>query len=236
MLKHIPFYASLLGKKLNEKTKSQSRHVLLYGAIEVHHEGKIGCRASNKKLAAECGLSETKISQYLLEMKQGGWIDYTLSESNKRSAMVPKLEIFIPQTKDNQVEIEVEKEEKDSHKISDTLSQKMGHPLTKNVYIDNIIDNTIEFSFSKEKERLSSSTEKKNKIILFYLEYKNMNVRTKQEWDKLRPSLCSAASALNGYSKVELESMFRYADDKFKVWTLHAIAKNASMIINELTK
>ena len=246
MLKHIPFYASLLNKELTEKVKSGTRHVLLYGAIEVHHEGKIGCRASNKTLASECGLSDTKISQYLLEMKQAGWIDYTLSESNKRGAIVPKLEIFVPNRKEVPVdetpaeetptEATPAEELTDSHNNSDTLSQKRGHPLTNIVAIDNIIDNSLEFSFTREKEKLQTSPKKENKIIFFYLEYKNIVVRTQKEWDKLRPSLYSAVQGLLGYSKVEVEAMFKYADEHYKVWTLHAIAKNASMIIGELTK
>ena len=238
MLKHIPFYASLLGRKMSDNKKSQTRHVLLYGAIEVHHEGKIGCRASNKTLASECGLAEGKISEYLLEMKRAGWIDYTLSESNKRGAIVPKLEIFVPEVKDEPI-VEPESAQHpltDSPKKWDTLSQKMGHPLPKFGAIDNIIDNSIEFSFAREKDRLLSSTEKKSKIILFYLVYKNIEVRTKAEWEKLRPSLFSAAAALVGYSKPELERMFQYADERYKTWTLHAIAKNASMIFAELTK
>lgn len=216
MLKHIPFYASLLGKDLTESVKSSNRHVLLYGAVEVHHEGKIGCRASNKTLAAECGLSDVKISQYLLEMKKGGWIDYTLSAENRRGAIVPLLEIFVP-----------------SHKNSDTLSQKMSTPLTKIVAIDNIIDNIKEFSFNKEKEKLSSSN-KPSKILLFYINYKNIEIRTSTEWKKFTKTFYPAAAALDGYSRDEIETSFHYADEHYKTWTLHAIAKNISTILATL--
>ena len=53
MLKHIPFYASLMGAKLYDKDTATTSHVLVYGAIEAHSMGDKGCIASNKTIANE---------------------------------------------------------------------------------------------------------------------------------------------------------------------------------------
>lgn len=97
MLKHIPFYASLLGKQLTDKVKATHRHVLVYGAIEAHSYGRLGCIAGNKTLGEETGLSADNIRRYVGEIKAGGWISYTVDEANNRSEITPLLEIEIPQ-------------------------------------------------------------------------------------------------------------------------------------------
>jgi hypothetical protein len=97
MLKHIPFYASLLDKQLTEKVKATHRHVLLYGAIEAHSYGRLGCIAGNELLAQETGLSVENIRRYVGEIKAGGWVNYTIGRDNSRSEIIPLLEIEVPQ-------------------------------------------------------------------------------------------------------------------------------------------
>jgi DNA-binding transcriptional regulator PaaX len=75
-LSNIPFYASLLGRPIDAKTKSTTTHVLVYGAIETHSKGKLGCIASNKVIADEVGLSERTVRDRIIELKKAGWIDY----------------------------------------------------------------------------------------------------------------------------------------------------------------
>lgn len=96
MLKHIPFYGSLLGKQLTEDVKASHRHVLLYGAIEAHSYGRLGCIAGNDLLAQETGLSVDNIRRYVGEIKAGGWIDYSIGKDNARSEITPLLEIEVP--------------------------------------------------------------------------------------------------------------------------------------------
>lgn len=143
----IPFHASLFDIEVPQGMKVTNRHILLYGSIEVHSMGDLGCIASNKTFSMDTGLATIKISQYLLELKNMGWIDYSLGLDNKRSPIVPILKIVVPY-----------------HIKSDTLSLKKGHPLTKKVYRENIIDNIIEKNID-----IPSQSSEKVKVSLFEL-------------------------------------------------------------------
>lgn len=99
MLKHIPFYASLLGREITEKTKATNRHVLVYGAIEVHSTGKLGCIASNQTIAEETGLATRVVSLTISDLKKAGWVDFTLDQNFFRSPITPLLNISTPYTK-----------------------------------------------------------------------------------------------------------------------------------------
>ena len=74
MLKHIPFYASLLGRQMKSGKKSNNGMVLVYGAIEVHAMGDKGCIASNGRIAQETGLSAGTVANYISELNKSGWI------------------------------------------------------------------------------------------------------------------------------------------------------------------
>lgn len=74
MLKHIPFYASLLGRQMKSGRKSNNGMVLVYGAIEVHSMGDKGCIASNGRIAQETGLSAGTVANYISELNKSGWV------------------------------------------------------------------------------------------------------------------------------------------------------------------
>lgn len=95
MLKHIPFYASLLNRELGA-TKAQQAHVLVYGAIEAHSFGPKGCIASNQTLAEETGLSVGTVKNTISELKGAGWVFVTYDDNNLRSGINPMLEITPP--------------------------------------------------------------------------------------------------------------------------------------------
>lgn len=95
MLKSIPFYASLLGKDVNGKPAS-TPHVLLYGAIEVHAMGTMGCIASNDLLGGETGVAANQVRRYLNDLKLAKWIEYKLTVDNRRGEIFPLLNIEIP--------------------------------------------------------------------------------------------------------------------------------------------
>lgn len=82
MLKHIPFYASLLGREMSNGKKSNNGMVLVYGAIEVHSMGDKGCIASNKRIAQETGLSAGTVANYISVMHKSGWIKVNTNTVN----------------------------------------------------------------------------------------------------------------------------------------------------------
>lgn len=98
MLKHIPFYASLLDKDIGENKKSTNRHVLVYGAVEAHGYGKHGCIASNATLGEETGLNDRVVSNTLSELKKAGWVAFNLDDCFRRGEIVPLLTIEVPKT------------------------------------------------------------------------------------------------------------------------------------------
>lgn len=96
MLKHVPFYASLLGRKLSDDTHAQQSHVLLYGAIEAHSFGEKGCIASNDLLAKETGYSVNTIKNSLSEIRSAGWVNATYDTEGNRTQIIPLLIIDTP--------------------------------------------------------------------------------------------------------------------------------------------
>lgn len=96
MLKHIPFYGSLLGRELADGKKSTNSHVLVYGAIEAHSFGERGCIASNELIAQETGLKKSTVRVALSEISRGGWVDVKLNANNFRTLIVPLLVIDTP--------------------------------------------------------------------------------------------------------------------------------------------
>lgn len=96
MLKHIPFYASLLGRPVGDKLKATHSHVLVYGAIEVHASGPRGCKASNRTIAAETGLAENTVAKTICQLSACGWVKTELDNNNHRKGILPLLEIQAP--------------------------------------------------------------------------------------------------------------------------------------------
>lgn len=95
MLKHVPFYSSLLDKKLNGK-KPKHSHVLVYGAIEAHSMGPKGCIASNTTIAKEVGLASDTVSNLIGELAKGGWVHVYLKENGKRDSIMPLGSVVMP--------------------------------------------------------------------------------------------------------------------------------------------
>lgn len=93
MLKNIPFYASLLGRELNEKIKSTNGHVLVYGAVEAHSFGSRGCVASNRLIAEETGMKESTVANIISVLAKAGWVRVTLTANNHRTLIEPLMTI-----------------------------------------------------------------------------------------------------------------------------------------------
>ena len=85
MLKHIPFYASLLNRELSKGIKATTSHVLVYGAVEAHSMGYKGCIASNKTIAQETGLSESTVASQLSRLHAAGWIKVNMKNGHRQS-------------------------------------------------------------------------------------------------------------------------------------------------------
>ena len=104
MLKHIPFYASLLGRTMSNGKKSNNGMVLVYGAIEVHAMGEKGCIASNKRIADETGLSAGTVANYISELNRSGWVEVVTKNINGgivRLEIKPLLTIEAPSRKND---------------------------------------------------------------------------------------------------------------------------------------
>ena len=91
-LGNVPFYAGLMALPVNDKKPSQS-HILIYGAIEVHHMGERGCIASNKTLGADVGVSPSRAASIVAEIAAAGWIEVIMGEKNERIGIEPLLTI-----------------------------------------------------------------------------------------------------------------------------------------------
>lgn len=133
MLKHIPFYASLLSRTMSNGKKSNNGMVLVYGAIEVHAMGEKGCIASNKRIADETGLSAGTVANYISELNRSGWVKVVTKNINGgivRLEIKPLLTIEAPSRKNDTL-----------HTSVTPPSSGDETPLHLGVNIDNNIDN-----------------------------------------------------------------------------------------------
>lgn len=95
MLRHIPFYGSLMQQPFKSGAKPSSGHVLVYGAIEAHSMGDKGCIASNKTIGEELGLSQGRVANIISELNSEGWIRVNMINGN-RANIEPLLTITTP--------------------------------------------------------------------------------------------------------------------------------------------
>lgn len=138
MLKSIPFYASLLEKKLINQIKVNNSHILVYGAIEVHSWGHLGCIASNETIGRETGLTKNTVAKCLSQISQSGWVKVAL-ENGKRTSIIPLLTI------------------QDPLPIGKPPFTQEKTPLYSGVNIDNILDNSKIKTANDSKESLKFS-------------------------------------------------------------------------------
>lgn len=141
MLKHIPFYGSLMYESFRSGTKPSSGHVLVYGAIEAHSMGEKGCIASNKTIADELGLSQGRVANIISELHSEGWIKVNLKDRN-RTSIEPLLTIATPSRKSETLNADVKQ-----------ASRKRETPLNVDVNIEHSLDyseNTVKAVAEKD--------------------------------------------------------------------------------------
>ena len=173
MLKHIPFYASLLGRELADEKKANNGIVLVYGAIEVHAMGEKGCIASNTTIAKETGLSAGTVANYISLLNKSGWVKvHTATRTGKdvvRESIEPLLSITAPNpsSQDDTLHTSVippssgdETPLHTSVKIEDSLENSDN---TNNVEIQSIYDFFIS-SFNKNPNQYKLTRSRKQKI------------------------------------------------------------------------
>ena len=161
MLKSIPFYSSLLDREITKDIKAVHSHLLVYGAMEVHSFGKLGCIASNETIGQETGLTKGTVAKCMSQLNAGGWVKVTLNKG-KRVSITPLLEIQPPLP---------------AGKPPFTPEST---PLYPQVNIDNILDNSI----GNNKEHTYSNGEVGNLFIDFWKEYPNRRIE-RQKCEKI---------------------------------------------------
>lgn len=188
MLKSIPFYSSLLNKPLSSKKNATHSHVLVYGAIEAHAHGELGCIASNATLAAETGMTEGTIANCLSALAKAGWIKVT-SKQGKHSArdqIIPLLEVAIPTFPKKEVSPQ---DEGVSSPDETGLTPRLNrfHPqMNIDSSIDNILDNSLEKTTgAKNLPPYGGSDEKKIFDTLYQIN-KAIPFNRKNQWEAAR--------------------------------------------------
>lgn len=145
MLKHIPFYASLLGRPISNDKLATVSHVLVYGAIEAHSYGEKGCIASNETIAAETGLAVGTVKNVISELYKAVWLKVIYADETKqfRIVMEPLLTIEEP------VKHKYRKSNDTPSSPNDGTVIPQLHPRHSPMTRDNILDNSIELSETK---------------------------------------------------------------------------------------
>lgn len=148
-LSSIPFYNGLLGKELFIKEDgtpvlATNTHILVYGAIEVHSRGKLGCVASNKTIGEECGVSDGRTANIISELAKAGWVTVAL-KGRLRKGIITNLSIDVFTSRQSETHATV----KPFHTTVKSTSRQSEVSLHASVNIDNILDNNLDNSIEE---------------------------------------------------------------------------------------
>lgn len=213
MLKHLPFYGSLVGKELYKEETAKTSHVLIYGAVEAHSMGSRGCIASNKTIAIETGLKESTVSKSLSQLNKAGWVNVVLDKNRNRKQIAPLLEVLLPS--------------------KGGLTQEKGGSYSP-VNIEDSNKNTVLDFPEGKKTPQSYGDERINQIVDYWKE------TTKLPVTKVRNQRYAVATLLKTYSVDELKGLIdlvsyshndKYASKQVAVSSLRDLGYNHQQVL-----
>jgi len=219
MLHTISFHASLLGRQLDEKIKSTNAHVLIYGAIEVHAMGNMGCIASNELIGKETGMTKNTVAKCISQIAKAGWVSVKLNKTNHRLSITPLLEIQAPPLPHGKPPFTGEKT-----------------PLYHTVNIDNILDNNEILSAEAEEEDFDSvsyietmteNTQKHIRLIGFFFQEKGFKFDTKaQVQESIKANVAVARTLTKIFSTEDIRRAILWSKEVCPdSWTIHTMKK-----------
>lgn len=173
MLHTIPFHTSLIGKLRPNGEPVTSSHILVYGSVEVHSAGDLGCIASNKKIGEETNISSVMVSKILSDLSEMGWVKVVMDDKNHRLSIIPLMTLtLIP---------------------SDVPPHNglSGTHITHD-YIDNILDNIKNNSLAKAKK----GSKKKSSFVPVH-DSKDINALILYFYSKIIPAVSPVFSEAN---------------------------------------
>lgn len=246
MLKSIPFYNSLLKADLGNKQIATHAHVLIYGAIEVHSWGKLGCIASNETIGSSTGMTKNTVAKCLSQIAKAGWVQVEL-KNGKRTKILPLLEIATPLP----------------HGKPPFTVQKT--PLYRTVNIDNILDNNeiennvvpeappsepskkeeVKKEFVLEEKLQDMEKNKGNYLdhIASYIRFKSKElvITNSQQLSLIITTFVKAGKKLEGTSSERVYRAMdqlerKYQHEKNIKGELNAVKWNLYTVIKELSK
>lgn len=177
-------------------------------------------------LAEEAGCSHNTLDKYLDMLVKCGMIDIIRRKKEGTNENTSNL---------YQVNL-VPKIRRPSTKINTTGGTNNG--LETNLSINkpnltNIQPKVVPpFSFKEEMDKLINSTWKPNKIIYLYFLKKKFNFQNEKQFKSEYGRCLKPAKELEGYNSAQIEATMNKMDELGLTWTLNAIGRNISNVIN----
>lgn len=90
-----------------------------------------------------------------------------------------------------------------------------------------------EYNYKEEVDKLLNSNWKVNKIIALYFLKKRFNFENQIQFNSEYKRNLRPAKELEGYNSSQIEQTMNYLEDKGLIWTLNAIGRNISNVVNK---
>jgi predicted transcriptional regulator len=217
----VPNLEELKGKP------SEMQAIYLWICQHANNDGL--CFPKKVTISKEAGCSHNTVDKYLKQLVEDGFIEITQRKTKEGKNTSNEYQLLILGCGDVKNGLR-------SH-------PNIGSQTISNINYTNITNTQPEvvpvkvkevkpFSFEEEMQKLIDSTWKRNKIIYLYFlkkkfKFDNM-VQFKAEYKRnLRP-----AGELEGYNSQQIEQTMNKMDELGLSWTLNAIGRNISNVIN----
>lgn len=90
-----------------------------------------------------------------------------------------------------------------------------------------------EYNYKEEVDKLLNSNWKVDKIIALYFLKKRFNFENQVQFNSEYKRNLRPAKELEGYNSTQIEQTMNYLEDKGLTWTLNAIGRNISNVVNK---
>lgn len=163
------------------------------------------------------GLSNRKIIDALKKLEEYGFI-----KSYKKDRRTTVYEVVKKVHKGSEVSSQVACEESSQTIPSITIPSKQ------------YIEQSSNFSYKAELEKLEKSSRKIDKITSHYFARKGFTFNNKEQYQNELKRAFRSAKALTGYNSEQIDKTMDYCDQEYPdLWTLETIVKRIAHIINK---
>lgn len=231
----VPNIDILAGKK----TELQS--IFMWLCSYSNDDGQ--CYPSRKALASKSGLTVKTVDKYLAELVSLGLISKTPrlkigtyeNTSNLYQINIPDLVLYDKPVYVTDTHHSVSNIPTSSHPNDPVTIPSINYTNLTNTQPEVVpvkVKEIKPFSFKEEMQKLIDSKWKPHKIIWLYFTKKKFNFDNEKQFKAEYGRCLKSARELEGYNSQQIEQTMNKMDELGLTWTLNAIGRNISNVIN----